>query len=536
MVRHAFRLHRWAMIIYGAGLGLMALYVGTTYSVIAGTGPAARAAFAKQMEILGPQFSYLIPLPHQPETLAGYVLWKAWDAFPILMAIWAIAAAAGAVRGDEEKGLVESWLAAGVSRTRLVVSRLAAFALAAAVVAALAGIGTVLGAARTEPVPLAHAAGQSLVLWLLTVALFALCVLVAQIPASKTAAQGAGAVVMLVLFVIASAARGNHALDGISWISPFHWFEVSYPLAPAGHLDVLGLALCVITVVVAGGLAALLFRIRDVGGAVVRIRLPERPSRPRDPSPLLQWPVARLIYRRHWTFVIWTAATVAVAVYMVGVFKQAIDSLLRIPGAREFVTRGTSDPYQGFIAVFWFGLAQLLIAGFAIHLVSTWSSDDGEGVLTAELSRPRHRWAVVVERFFEALAGIVAIAVLGSLAAYLATRGLGTTLDAAGTARAAVLLIPFALTFSAVGAVGSVWWPRASVGVLGSVVFLSYLVNNLGPLLKWPTWAVDISPFSLYGTPLLTGVYWNGLFIMVAVVVAGFLVAALLMQRRELAE
>ena len=47
-------------------------------------------------------------------------------------------------------------------------------------------------------------------------------------------------------------------------------------------------------------------------------------------------------------------------------------------------------------------------------------------------------------------------------------------------------------------------------------------------------WLLNLSVFQLYGTPLLSGIYWTGLWAMVAVVVVGFGAATLLMERREL--
>jgi hypothetical protein len=101
--------------------------------------------------------------------------------------------------------------------------------------------------------------------------------------------------------------------------------------------------------------------------------------------------------------------------------------------------------------------------------------------------------------------------------------------------RASWLLIPFTLTYAAVGAAASADFPRAAVGVLGMLAFVSFLVYELGPLLKWPAWAADLAVQQLYGTPFVTGIFWNGLWAMLAVVVAGFGLATLLMQRREVA-
>jgi ABC-2 type transport system permease protein len=109
----------------------------------------------------------------------------------------------------------------------------------------------------------------------------------------------------------------------------------------------------------------------------------------------------------------------------------------------------------------------------------------------------------------------------------------GIKLDASGLIAASGALVPFALTFAAVGAVGTARWPRAAVGALGILVLLSYLLADAGPLLGWPAWVINLSVFQLYGTPLISGVNWNGLWALSGITIVGFGLAALLMQRRE---
>ena len=65
------------------------------------------------------------------------------------------------------------------------------------------------------------------------------------------------------------------------------------------------------------------------------------------------------------------------------------------------------------------------------------------------------------------------------------------------------------------------------------IVFLSYLLSQLGSILGWPDWVVNLSAFQLYGTPALSAVSWSGVVIMLVIVVAGFGAGAALMERRE---
>ncbi len=534
MLRYAFRLHRWGMIGFGAVVFVSTYFQAAAFQQVAGTTAASRAAFAHDMGVLATQIPYFLPLPFRLDTLAGYVQWRSYGPIVLVVMIWSIAAAAGAVRGDEDKQLVDYWLAARVSRARLVASRLAAFGVASLVVAVVAGLGYVAGAARYESVNLGSLAGKTLTFWLLMLALFALCYLIAQVTPTLRSAEGAGAVVVVVLYLFDVLARTNSSFDGLAWTSPFQWYDASTILAPGGKLDAAGLALSAALIVGAGALSALVFARRDLRGAP--FARPARKVAARDvaPSPLLSWPVARLLYRQRWVVTGWALVTALFAVYMVSIAHSVVDAAINLPGMRDFLTHNSGgDPYRGFISAFWFGFAQLLLAGFAAHLVSGWAADDNEGILASVLSMPVHRWAVIAERAAAALVATAVVVAVGSLVAAAAAGAAGTSLDAADLFRASWPLIPYALTFSAVGAALSAFFPRAAVGVLGMLAFLSFLVYELGPLLKWPAWARDLSVQQLYGTPFTTGIFWNGLLAMLAIVVAGFGLAVLLMQRRE---
>ena len=535
MLRYAFRLHRWGMVGFGLVVAIYTAGQGALFVQVAGNTPAGRAAFAHQMSLQAAQDAYLIPAPHSLDTLTGYLLWRAWGTLPVLVTLWAVAAAAGAARGDEQRLLVDGWIAARVSRRRIVASRIAAFGLAALVVTAAAGIGTLVVAAGTEAIGIGRVAGQVLALWLFLLTAFAIAYLAAQVPVSTRGAQGAGVLALVLLFVVDAADRTMHSLDGLAWISPYHWYNATYVLVPGGQLDLAGVLLSITTIGGAGSLAGLAFASRDVRSPLLRLPARARVARDAPPSALLSMRVARLLFRQRWLLLVWALAVSVLAVYMVGVARSEVDSMLAFPNVRALLTQGGADPYRSWIGIFWFRLAQLMLAGFALHVASGWAADDGEGVLAAELSRPRHRWGIVLERAIAMVLALSVLAGLGSLALTLASRAQSTSLELSIVLRATWLLVPFALTFAAAAAVGIARWPRATVGVLGVVAFLSFLDSELAAILKWPDWVANLSPFSLYGAPMISGVFWSGLWAMLAVVTAGFGLSVILMQRREVA-
>ena len=533
MLRYAFRLHRWGMIGFGAVLLLITYAQGAGFVQLAGGTPAARAVFANSMAVLGTQLFYLFPAPFRLDTLAGFVQWRAYGPIEVMVMIWAIAAGTAAVRVDEDRQLVDYWLAARVSRARLVASRLVAFGLAALVAVAAAALGVLAGAAGHATIDPGGLAGKSLALLMLIVVLFALCLLASQFAATQRGAQTGAAALLVALYLCDVVARSNHSLDGLAWISPFRWYDATTSLAPGGHFDVAAILLTAGLIVAAGVLTALAFSRRDVRGALLARPAREAGARDAAPSPLLSWPVGRLLYRQRGVVIGWALASAGFAVFMVGTAHSIVDTLKGVPSLRAFLELGGADPYIAYIGGFWFGIAELLLAGFAVHLVSGWAADDTEGILTAVLSTPRHRWSVVAERAAAAVVGMAIVVAAGSLVTALVAAAIGNGLETGALLRASWPLIPFGLTFAAVGAAASAVWPRAAIGVLGVLAFASYMLDEFAPILNWPRWVADLSVMQLYGNPYLSGVYWTGLWAMLAVAVAGFGLAAALMQRRE---
>src|SRR2546423_13719210 len=155
MLRITWRLQRTGLIGMGAFGVFYGLLQAAAYNAIAGQTAAARRAFGQQMEPFGRQSSLVLPLPHGVETIAGFIQWRVYGALPILFGIWTLMSAAGATRGDEERGLVEQWLGAGVSRLRYVVSRFLGFTMSAAIAVTLTSTATDAAAARAgSPLPL----------------------------------------------------------------------------------------------------------------------------------------------------------------------------------------------------------------------------------------------------------------------------------------------------------------------------------------------------------------------------------------------
>ena len=159
---------------------LFALINSAGYPAFAGATPAQQAAFGAQVQLLGSQLAWLLPLPRDPATVGGFVQWRAFGFFSIVFAAWAVVSACGAVRKDEEHGLVAAWLAAGASRAEVALSRAGAFALVSAVVVVLTALATLVGTASAgQAVHIGGLLAVTADLWIFTLACYGISALIA---------------------------------------------------------------------------------------------------------------------------------------------------------------------------------------------------------------------------------------------------------------------------------------------------------------------------------------------------------------------
>ncbi|MDA8394002.1 MAG: ABC transporter permease subunit [Candidatus Dormibacteraeota bacterium] len=534
-LRYGLRTHRWALAGV-ALLGFLSPYTaGASYLAAAGTA-AARANFGRQTLALGPQLAYLIPLPLRPDTVAGYLWWKGLTWMTLVFAAWGLAAATGAIRQEEERGLMEAWLASPLGRVRLVLSRAAAFALAAAAAVVITGLGTAAGlAAGKGSIGPGALVEQALPLLGIALVCFGAGLVAAQVATTRRGAVGLGGSVLLALYALDAVARVNRGLDGVAAVSPFHLADLTTAVVPGGRFEgAPTLALYLIAaVLIALGVAA--FRERDLGASLLPPRVATASVR-RSPSasPFLRLPVLRSLWQQRLGLIGWVLGTMVGAALIVSLARSTGKLLGSASGFTRFVqAAGTSNAATAVVSSVWLSIAALIVAAYAINQTAHWAAEDAEGRLEMEIAQPVPRWAVVAERCATLMVGALLVTALGSVVAAAVAPGQGVHLDPGRLLLATALLALLALTFGALGALVIARLPRVAVPALGVVAVAGFYLPLLAPLLRWPSWALDLSLFHLYGTPLTAGVYWNGLWVMVAVVVLGFGGAMAEMRVRE---
>lgn len=538
MLRITLRLQRTGLI----GMSAFGVFYGViqaaAYKSAAGTTEASRAAFGQQLETLGRSLTYLLPIPQRLDTVGGYMHWRVYGALPILFAFWSIMSAGGAARGDEERGLLDQWVTAGAGPWRYITARFAGFFIAAivAVAATSAAIdaGAIAAGAALDTVAVLE---ESVALLAVALTCYAVVLVVAQFTTTRNAAAGLGGAVVAVMFFVNSFGRTVDGLKPVAaLISPFYYYDRTNPLVPGGSFHLWGTLGVFVSSLLLTVLAAWLLQIRDLGAPVIKRRVKEVPftDRPSE-NPLLRIPVIASVYEQRRGILAWAVGLSLGAVYMASTGRPIVDTLVKGSSAfRNYLTvAGHGDPYVALTGYFWYGIFVTLLSVYAITQVSRWSADDNEGRLEMVLSAPVARTRVVFERALSLVVDTVVIVAVSSTSFYFAAHAANINIPAGNVIQASVPLILLAMSFAAVGALLASRIPRATVAVLATIAFLSYLLTELGPLLKLPDWVVKVSVFSLYGNPVTSGIDWTGLWIMLAVTALGFGAGAVLMQRRD---
>ena len=535
LFRLALRLGRVGAIAAGV-IGIAAAVAQPlAFAQLAGNTPAERALFAEQMEILARQLTYLLPLPHGLGTMAGWIEWRAIGALEVIFAFWAVMAGSGAGRGDEERGLVEHWLAQGVSRARYIAARIAAFALITTIVVTLtlaaAGVGSALG---KEPVPASALALQGIALLGLVLCCYAIALFAAQLVTTRRGAVALGGGALLVLYLIAVVARTDGA-ESFRWVSPFWLYDQNHPLTNVGTLDGPKTVALYVSALIFTTVASAAFVQRDLGAPLLR-----RPARDTEPTtlpardPFLRIPVLAVLDQQRMSLLAWTFVLPALAAFFLSFTRTLVDTMLATPSFRVYLERAGLGDYTSFIGVVWFGTLVLLLSIYAIVQTNGWAADDQEGRLEIIASQPVSRTRIVVERLSALLAGGAIIVAATAIALVIGAAATQIDLDTGRVALGSTLALAVVFAFGGLGAAGVGWRPRTTVIVLGAVAIAGYFLQEFAPLFGWPPWVGDLSLYTLYGNPVSGAVDWPRLGALVGIGAVGSAIGVAAMRRRDI--
>jgi len=536
LLRIALRLGRMGAIATAALGTVGAIAQPLAFATLAGNTPAERAVFGQQMELLALQLTYLLPLPHGLGTMAGWIEWRALGFLEVVVGFWAVMAASGAGRGDEERGLVEHWLAQGVSRGRYIGLRIVAFAALAMAASTLAvGAAGVGAAIVNDGVPAGALALQGVALVGLVLCCYAVALLAAQFVTTRRGAITLGGAVLLILYLVNVVDRNGAEVAAIRSLSPFWLYDQNHPLTAGGVLDLsstLGLFAAAAAITV---LAVVAFVRRDLGAPLVR-RTPRdaRPTVRPAGNPLLRVPVLAILDQQRVSLVAWTAVVAALGLFFLSFTRTLVDAMLATPSFRVYMERAGIATYTAFIGLSWFSALVLLVSLYAIVQANGWAADDQEGRLEIFAAQPISRARIVVERLAALLIGAAVIVAASSLALLIGAASADISLEVGRVVVGAALTLLVAFAFGGLGAAGVGWRPRLTLGILAAVAIVGYFVQELAPLFEWPEWLANLSVYARYGNPVRRSIDWAREATLLAIGAAASFAALIAMQRRDI--
>ncbi|MFI0217337.1 ABC transporter permease [Streptomyces lydicus] len=483
LLRLALRRDRVLIPAWVLALGLTVASMGSAFEALYDTAPE-RAQLAGSMNANGSMRALYGPV--FGDSLGGLIAWRMAGFGAVLAAVMSLLIVVRHTREEEETGRQELLSAAMVGRRAPLTAALLTALLANAVLAALIAAGL---AASGRPATGSLALGLAIGC---TGMLFAgLAAIAAQLTESARMAKGLTGAVLGLAFALRAAgdAATADSSSPLTWVSPIGWSENLRPYAGERWWVLLLLAAATASAVCA---SYVLTARRDLGMSF----LPARPGPAVAPRSLagpfgLAWRLQRT------TLAGWSAGFLCAGGIFGGIAKGAADLVGGNQQTREIFERmggqqGLTDAFLATMAGLLGMVASLYAAGAVLRLRGEETGDRAEPVLAGAVGRLR--WAA--GHLVIAYAGTAVVLACGGLAlgaSYgLSVGDLGGQLGP--VLAAALAQVPAVWTLTGVAVLVFGLLPKATSAVW-AVVGGCLALGWLGPSLKFPQWAMDLSPY-----------------------------------------
>jgi len=460
--------------------------------------------------------------PHDVLTVGGYSAWRVGGTLALVAAFWALLAATGKLRADEESGRTELVLSGALARRSVYLAAVAAIAIEGLALWGALWLGLVAGGLAAGPSAVLALAIMSVVPVFTGVgALFS------QLTNTRRAALELGAGAFAVAFALRVVAD---TVDGAGWLrflTPLGWAELVRPFAGPRPLALLPAA-------VAGGLllglAAALLRRRDIGAGLLGGRESRAPRR------ALLGSVAQFTARSEsGSLAVWLAGT-AVFALIVGLVAPSVSSANVPAGLSREVAKlggGSIATPAGYVS-FTFLFFVLAVSLFACSQISSTRTEEATGRLETILGLPLRRRRWLWSRLGVGLLAALAISLLAAVLTWAGAAAAGSTIALPGMLLAALNCVTLAVLFLGVGALLYALVPRAGAALTYVLVLAAYLWQLFGDLLGAPGWLTGVTPFAHIGLVPQASFQLGAALVMALIGVAGAIAAGPAIEHRDL--
>jgi ABC-2 type transport system permease protein len=427
-----------------------------------------------------------------PTSLGAVSLIKLGALGAALVALVSVFSVVRHTRGEEEAGRLELVGAAVVGRYAALSAALLLAVVNSIVLAVLTALCLV---ASGLPAAGALAFGLS---WAgAGVAFAAVGALAAQVTESARTANGLGAAVLAVAYLLRAVGdvTGTDDSTWLSWLSPIGWAQQIRPFA--GDRWWVLVHLLAFAALVTAAAYALVAR-RDHGAGLIQ----GRPGRAAAP-PALRTPLALAVRLQAGSLAGWLVG-MALGGLLLGSIASQVGALADTPQARDMIMRlgGQRGLTDAFLSTE-MGILGVVAAGYGISAALRLRAEETAGRLEPVLATGvgRVRWAA--SHLAVALGGAtLLLAVVGLAAGFAHGAATGDFGEIGRVLVAALVRLPAAWVLVGVAVALFGLAPRLVVLAWAALV-LFLLLGELGSLLRLPDWLIDVSPFG--HTPRLPG-------------------------------
>lgn len=425
--------------------------------------------------------------PIHGSSIGSLTAWRVGTLGSVLVGLMAVLTVIRHTREEEESGRRELLGSTVVGRNALLLAALlvaGGAGLALGLIVTVGLIGTGLSATGSLAFGLGYLA--------VALVFAAVASVAAQLTEGSGAARGIAISVVGASFLLRVAGDGGEAsgLGWLSWLSPIGWFTRLRPFA-GEHWWVLALSvgLAVPLVLVAVALSS----VRDAGAGVFAAR-----PGPARAAPALSTPLGLAWRLERGALLAWTLGLATFGVVFGSLANGVGDLLKDNPQLAEIFEQlggeaGITDAFFG-VAM---GILALIVTAYAMR--ATLRLRVEEESLRAELvlatATTRLRWvtshlvfAVLGPMAILTVAGIVAGAIYGAVIGD--PGGQIPRVAGASLIHTPAVWVLVGLTLAIYG-----WAPRLT-SVSWGVLVGCLLLGQLGELLRFPQWALNLSPFS----------------------------------------
>ncbi len=467
------------------------------------------------------------------ETLGGYMQYKYGAFFPLIASLWSILALSGTLATEARRGSLEFVAAAPTTRRRIAIEKLAGHILVVAIACVAVFVALVVaGTFATLPgdeISVAAAAGYAL--WLGLLALVAGSLAFALAPfVGRGSALGVSGAVMFGGFILNGYQAAIPQLAPLASLTWFGWTTNHIPLAGLYDWPSLGFVAVVAVALFVVGIEA--FARRDIG-VTSAIRTPSLPHALVG----LRGPAGRTAGHVLPSALAWGIGIGLFGLVIAGSGGSFVDQLANSPDFQRLLATvfpgADIATVGGFLQLLFVEFGLILAGLAAATLVAGWASDETSGRLELLLAAPLARTRWLVSGGVGMVAGVAAVLVLTVLG--IAMGSLITGGDIVKPIVGTAVLGLYALAMVGVGvAVGGVFGTGAAAPAVALLTIITWFVGILGPALGLPDVVRELALTTHYGQPML-GI-WDpvGIVASLVLLVAGVVVGAWGLQRRDL--